>query len=154
MITLYQSESWPVNRVDYFESSFLWPSPSLVKGPKEMGKDQQDHRLSWKKMDLWPDNLWQRLMGCVSERVCVCVHARVRVCLLFSSANIMNLNSSFWRGEGEVIPQEYLMLNSVWTSHAVGGTRAQIRNLQPYSLRTYSLENFEKILSSSENISI
>ena len=91
---------------------------------------------------------------CVCVCVCVCVRARVRVCLLFPSANIMNLNSSFWRGEGEVIAQEYLMLNSVWTSHAVGGTRAQIRNLQSYSLRTYSLENFKKIISSSENISI
>lgn len=137
MITLYRSESWPVNRVDYFESSFLWPSPSLVKGPKEMGKDQQDYRLSWKKMDLWPDNLWQRLMGCVSE--CVCVRVRACVCLLFPSANIMNLNSSFWRGEGEVIPQEYLMLNSVWTSHAVGGTRSGGHRSGTFSLILWEL---------------
>lgn len=136
----YQSESWPVNRVDYSESSFFWPSPSLVKGPKEMGGDQRNHRLSWKKMDLWPDNLWHRLPGCVSQWVsvcmCVCVCAYFACFLLLL---ILWISSLFWRGE--------------WVDFTCCG-RHQGTDQEPsvLFLRTYSLKTWKDASSGSENI--
>lgn len=78
----------------------LWPSPSLVKGPKGDGEISRNHRLSWKKMDSVTQITLTQLTGCVSQWVSVCMCVCVCVFACFLLLLILWIRSSlFWRGE-------------------------------------------------------
>lgn len=114
--------------------------PILVKGPKEMGEISGTTDYPEKRWTCDPDNLWHRLPGCVSQwvSVCMCVWC-VCVFACFFLLLILWIRVLCFGGVSE------------WTSHAVGGTRAQIRNLQSYSFENLFFGKLWKdVLSGSE----